>query len=67
MESIEFFRRYLSKEANSGLKAVAVEMTAEDLRIVCEARCEEGETPENVYSYVSSLLDRYDMGIIKNE
>ena len=26
-----------------------------------------GETPETVYSYVSSLLDRYDMGIIKNE
>ncbi|MBR0051533.1 MAG: hypothetical protein IJP57_06245 [Firmicutes bacterium] len=67
MESIEFFRRYLSRETDSGLKAVAVEMTAEDLRIVCEARCEEGETPENVYSYVSSLLDRYDMGIIKNE
>lgn len=67
MESIEFFRRYLSRETDSRLKAVAVEMTAEDLRIVCEARCEEGETPENVYSYVSSLLDRYDMGIIKNE
>ena len=67
MESIEFFRRYLSRETDSGLRAVAVEMTAEDLRIVCEARCEEGETPENVYSYVSSLLDRYDMGIIKNE
>lgn len=67
MESIEFFRRYLSRGTDSGLKAVAVEMTAEDLRIVCEARCEEGETPENVYSYVSSLLDRYDMGIIKNE
>ncbi|MBR0517369.1 MAG: hypothetical protein IJK10_04530 [Firmicutes bacterium] len=67
MESIEFFRRYLSRETDSGLKAVAVEMTAEDLRIVCEARCEEGETPENVYSCVSSLLDRYDMGIIKNE
>ena len=67
MESIEFFRRYLSRETDCGLKAVAVEMTAEDLRIVCEARCEEGETPENVYSYVSSLLDRYDMGIIKNE
>ena len=67
MESIEFFRCYLSRGTDSGLKAVAVEMTAEDLRIVCEARCEEGETPENVYSYVSSLLDRYDMGIIKNE
>ncbi len=67
MESLEFFRRYLSRESDSGLRAVAVEMSAEDLRVACEAAAEEGEKPESVYSYVSSLLDRYDMGIIKPE
>ena len=65
METLEFFRRYLGKDSDSGLRAVAVDMTAEDLRVVCEAQMEEGEAPENVFSYVSSLLDRYDMGIIK--
>ena len=66
-ETLEFFRRYLAKDSDSGLRAIAMELTAEDLRIVCEARAEEGETPENIFSYVSSLLDRYDMGIIKPE
>ena len=67
MESLEFFRRYLSRESDSGLRAIAVEMSAEDLRVACEAPAEEGEKPESVYSYVSSLLDHYDMGIIKPE
>ena len=65
METLEFFGRYLGPDAESGLRAAAMDMTAEDLRIVCEARAEEGETPESVFSYVSALLDRYDMGIIK--
>ena len=65
METLEFFRRYLGRDSDSGLRAVAVDMTAEELHIVCEARAEECETPEIVFSYVSSLLDRYDMGIIK--
>ena len=67
METLEFYRRYLAKGTDSGLRAVAMDLTAEDLRIVCEARVEAGETPENVFSYVSSLLDRYEMGIIKPE
>ena len=67
METVEFYCRYLGKDADSGLSAAAMDMTAEDLRIVCEAQAEEGETPESVYSYVSSLLDRYDMGIIKQD
>ena len=65
METVEFFCRYLGREAEKGLRASSMDMTAEDLRIGCEAEIEEGETPESVYSYVSALLDRYDMGIIK--
>ena len=67
METLEFFRRYLGRDSGSGIRPCALEMTAEDLRIVCEAPAEEGETAENVYAYVSSLLDRYDMGIIKDD
>ncbi|MBR5640875.1 MAG: hypothetical protein IKW92_01935 [Firmicutes bacterium] len=67
MEVLEFFARYLAPETDSGLRVLSMDMTAEDLRIACEMPLEEGESPENAFSYVSSLLDRYDMGIIKNE
>ena len=67
METIEFFGRYLGKDADSDIQLVSMEMTAGDLRISCTVEAGEGESPESVYSYVSSLLDRYDMGIIKEE
>ncbi|MBO5518279.1 MAG: hypothetical protein J6A42_09410 [Firmicutes bacterium] len=67
METIEFFGRYLGKDADSDIQLLSMDMTAEDLRISCFVEAQEGETPENVFSYVSSLLDRYDMGIIKEE
>ena len=67
MEVLEFFSRYLAPGTDSALRVLSMDMTAEDLKIVCETPLEEGESPENVFSYVSSLLDRYDMGIIKIE
>ena len=67
METLEFFERYLGRDAKSGIRLLSMDMSAEDLRISCCAKAMEGETAESVYSYVSSLLDRYDMGIIKED
>ncbi len=66
-ESVEFFNRYLGKDADSGITADSVDMSAEDLRISCRMTREAGDTPEGLYSYVSGLLDRYDMGIVKED
>jgi hypothetical protein len=67
MEVLEFYARYLAPGTDSGLRVLAMDQTLEDLRIACEAAAAEGESPESVFTYVSVLLDRYDMGIIKNE
>ena len=65
MEVLEFFRLYLDKGSDSGMRCLALDMSSEDLRIACSMACGAGETAEDVLSRVSALLDRYDMGIIK--
>ena len=67
METIEFFDRYLGKDADNDIRVLSMDMSAEDLRIACALEAGEGETPESIFAYISSLLDRYDMGIIKEE
>ena len=64
-ETLEFYARYLAKDAETSFRAVSMEMSSEDLRIACVAPLVDGEVPERLLSDVSSLLDRYDMGIIK--
>lgn len=67
METLEFYLLYLRRDCGSGMRPLALEQTSEDLRIACCASAQDGETAETVYAAVSSLLDHYDMGIIKEE
>ncbi len=64
-EAAEFFTRYLAEGRESGIRALSIDWTPDDLRIACSCELQPGDTPQAVYAYVSSLLDRYDMGIIK--
>jgi hypothetical protein len=65
LEAAEFYSRYLSETSESGIRPLEIDWTPDDLRISCSCELQPGDTPQAVYAYVSSLLDRYEMGIIK--
>lgn len=62
MEVIDFFAKNVS---GGDLKAQAIDMTTEDLKLTCIASCEDGCDKDAVYSHYAAIAGHYDMGIIK--
>ena len=65
LETVEFFDLCLGKDAESGITVLAVDISMEDVRISCSKELADGEDPEDFYAGIAPVLDRFDMGIIK--
>lgn len=62
MEVIDFFAKNV---AGTELKAEAIDMTTEDLKLSCIVSAADDCDKEAVYSAYAAAAGRYDMGIIK--
>ena len=62
MEVLDFYAKNMK---DGRYRALAIDMSPEDLRLSCEAFAEDGTDPEDIYSAAAAAAMRFDMGIIK--